>query len=152
MLLFNPWYVNDQCWKHVLYIICSFKVFFVCKPVREECTDEAFCIFWDVTVIGEGQGILVIHDFAVGAHQRVSIEWRVTWGYIQQHILLFFWMLPLFLPLWSLHLLGSFTFLGMCLRLLSLVSKNLNWSQNELLILCFCQDIPSGCRDLCSEV
>ncbi len=70
-----------------LYIILlQFKI----KPVCEESTDEAFCILWDVAVIGEGQGILVIHDLAVGAHQRVSVERRVTWGNVKQHRPLFF--------------------------------------------------------------
>lgn len=46
-------------------------------PVGEEGADEALGIFGDVTVLRKGQSVLMVHDLAVGSHQRVGVKGRV---------------------------------------------------------------------------
>lgn len=47
-------------------------------PVGQEGTDDILGIFGDLHVVGEVKGVLVVHDLAVGSHQRVGVERRVT--------------------------------------------------------------------------
>lgn len=48
------------------------------EPVSQKSTDEILGVIGYVTVIREGEGISVVHDFAVGAHQGVCIKRCVT--------------------------------------------------------------------------
>lgn len=43
-------------------------------PVSEEGADEALGIFRDVAVIREGQSVFMVHDLAIGSHQRVGVK------------------------------------------------------------------------------
>lgn len=43
-------------------------------PVGEEVADEALGVFRDVTVFRERQSVFMVHDLAVGSHQRVGVK------------------------------------------------------------------------------
>lgn len=47
-------------------------------PVGQEGADDVLRVFGDLHVIGEVQGVFMVHDLAVGSHQRVGVERRVT--------------------------------------------------------------------------
>jgi len=47
-------------------------------PVGQEGTDDVLGIVGDLHVVGEVKRVLVVHDLAVGSHQRVGVEGRVT--------------------------------------------------------------------------
>lgn len=46
-------------------------------PVGEEGADEVLGVFRDVAVIRERQSVFMVHDLAVGSHQRVGVKRRV---------------------------------------------------------------------------
>lgn len=47
-------------------------------PVGKKSTDEILGVIGYVTVVGEGQGVLMVHNFAVGPHKGVCIERSVA--------------------------------------------------------------------------
>lgn len=50
----------------------------VASPVRQKSTDEILCVVGNVAVVWEGQGVLVVHNFAVSPNERVGVEGSVT--------------------------------------------------------------------------
>lgn len=54
-------------------------------PVCEEGADEALGIFRDIAVIRKRQRVLMVHDLAVGSHQRVGVKRRVPLTQTVEH-------------------------------------------------------------------
>ena len=56
------------------------------RAVRQEGADETLGRRRDLNVVGKVQRVFVVHDLAVGAHQRFGVEGRVAHQHlVQEH-------------------------------------------------------------------
>lgn len=59
-------------------MLCNVFVSQLFIPVSQEGADDVLGIFGDLHIIGEVEGVFMVHDLTVGSHQRVSVERCVT--------------------------------------------------------------------------